>query len=64
MKRVKLNQITISASWAMAKIFKASCRHCRCGFCNRVAGRQNDKAPGQKTRGTRGALSSVEVLKI
>ncbi len=32
-----------------------------CGFYNRVAGRQNTGLRGQKTHGTRGALSSVEV---
>ena len=35
-----------------------------CGFCNRVAGKQNDKVPGLKTRGTRGALNLGEVLNI
>jgi hypothetical protein len=76
MKRGNLNQITISAISAMvaeASHFASSenrnlaIHHADtagCGFCNRVAGRQNDKAPGQKTHGTRGALNAVEVLNI
>jgi hypothetical protein len=35
-----------------------------CDFCKAAAGRQNDKAPGLKTRGTRGALTLGEVLNI